>query len=336
MKSNGNLSSLIHLLNTLLQKDAPCEECEKSFKSSKAKRLGRWMSYSTTTLPFLFVWLGIPPFTVWVQPSPMWGRSCLHPDLCFQVNVLFTSGKGNFVTNTKFNMYLYGQKFTLVTDHKPLTTYWVLTRDLSQWPLHDCNIGLLNCCIVIWLNFVALLNTVIQMVSPDFHWITSILRGTHRTLLSLTFSNWIACLLQLHSWPKLLAQIDRKVYRHITKGWPDRVSPNLMSFMQTMLTVEGVCVLWGVRGVVPAKCREKLLNELHHDHPGICKMKSIARSYIWWQGLDKNIETLAKSCTTHLAIKNLHHSTPRFGHREFSSVFTLILLVHFKVSCLCL
>lgn len=30
--------------------------------------------------------------------------------------------------------------------------------------------------------------------------------------------------------------------------------------------MEGGCVLWGLRVVVPGKWREKLL---HHDHPGI-------------------------------------------------------------------
>ena len=57
---------------------------------------------------------------------------------------------------------------------------------------------------------------------------------------------------------------------------------------------------WGIRVVVPEKCRKKLLLELHRDHPGICKMKSIARSYMWWPG---NIEDLAKSCLDCQAVK---------------------------------
>lgn len=49
---------------------------------------------------------------------------------------------------------------------------------------------------------------------------------------------------------------------------------------------------------------EKLLAELHRDHSGIFKMKSIARSYIWWPGLDKSIERVAKSCLECQAVKN--------------------------------
>ena len=47
---------------------------------------------------------------------------------------------------------------------------------------------------------------------------------------------------------------------------------------------------------IPKKRRERLLSELHRDHPGICKMKSIPPSYLWWPGLDSSIESLAKSC----------------------------------------
>ena len=59
-----------------------------------------------------------------------------------------------------------------------------------------------------------------------------------------------------------------------------------------------------MRAVIPEKLREMLLKELHRDHLGTCKMKNIARSYIWWPGLDSEIEELAKSCLECQAVKN--------------------------------
>lgn len=38
------------------------------------------------------------------------------------------------------------------------------------------------------------------------------------------------------------------------------------------------------------------LSVLHKSHLGIVKTKSLARSYIWWPGLDKEIEDMIKSC----------------------------------------
>ena len=36
---------------------------------------------------------------------------------------------------------------------------------------------------------------------------------------------------------------------------------------------------------------------LHDGHPGIVRMKSLARSYVWWPGLDQDLMTLSKECT---------------------------------------
>lgn len=64
------------------------------------------------------------------------------------------------------------------------------------------------------------------------------------------------------------------------------------------LTVAQGCLLWGSRVVVPPTLRPQLLKELHAGHPGVVKMKAIARSHIWWPGLDAQIEQQAKACST--------------------------------------
>ncbi len=64
------------------------------------------------------------------------------------------------------------------------------------------------------------------------------------------------------------------------------------------------CLLWGTRIVIPVKQQQKLLDDLHRDHPRITKMKAVSRSYFWWPGLDSSIETLAKSCQECQAVKN--------------------------------
>lgn len=62
------------------------------------------------------------------------------------------------------------------------------------------------------------------------------------------------------------------------------------------LSVAFGCLLLGSRVVVPQPCRQAVIKELHVGHQGICKMKSLARSYVWWPGVDSDIESCVKDC----------------------------------------
>ena len=61
---------------------------------------------------------------------------------------------------------------------------------------------------------------------------------------------------------------------------------------------------------MPDKLRVQLLEELHHDHPGIIRMKFVARSYFWWPHLDKAIEELVKSCRSCQEVKHALAAAP--------------------------
>ena len=62
------------------------------------------------------------------------------------------------------------------------------------------------------------------------------------------------------------------------------------------LTLQDGCVLWDKRAIIPEKLQLQLLEELHFAYVGICRMKSLARSFIWWPSLEADIEKLAADC----------------------------------------
>jgi len=51
-----------------------------------------------------------------------------------------------------------------------------------------------------------------------------------------------------------------------------------------------------MRVVVPRKLQDRVLKELHDGHLGIVKMKALSRSYVWWPGINSELEMLAKAC----------------------------------------
>ena len=46
--------------------------------------------------------------------------------------------------------------------------------------------------------------------------------------------------------------------------------------------------------MVPRRLRSRVLSELHEAHLGAAKMKNLARRYVWWPGMDAELEGLAR------------------------------------------
>ncbi len=91
-----------------------------------------------------------------------------------------------------------------------------------------------------------------------------------------------------------------KVLDLTLSGWPSHVTgEHLKPFhvRKDQLSTDQGCILWGSRVIIPPKYRERLLSELHEGHPGIVRMKALARGYLWWPGLDQDIQNLVSKCT---------------------------------------
>ena len=91
-----------------------------------------------------------------------------------------------------------------------------------------------------------------------------------------------------------------EVQHMVLHGWPagTGVKKEWQPYKQRQLelSVHGGCVLWGSRVVIPTCGRQVVIRMLHEGHPGICRMKSLARSVVWWPGLDADLEAKVSTC----------------------------------------
>ena len=100
----------------------------------------------------------------------------------------------------------------------------------------------------------------------------------------------------------------------VLDGWPEELEKNEewkpFETRKDELSVEGGTLLWGNRVVIPKTLRSQVLEQLHEAHVGVCKMKALARCYVWWPGLDKDVEKVSASCENCLAHRsNLEKSS---------------------------
>ena len=114
-------------------------------------------------------------------------------------------------------------------------------------------------------------------------------------------------ILQIESLPLSAEQIRKatradpvlsRVLEYTLTGWPEERSPEIAVYYQKRheITIEDGCLLWGIRVIVPKSFHERVLKELHSGHPGIVRMKSLARLHVWWPNLDKDISSVVRGC----------------------------------------
>ena len=214
-----------------------------------------------------------------------------------------------------FHSYLYGRKFTIITDHKPLTA--ILGEKKGIPPLAAARLQR-------WAWILSAYKYEIQFRPTGDHGNADGLSRLPRQGVvpeSTSADPKIFNVSQMEALPVNVRQLraatrsDRtlsKVFRYTQSGWPHQIPQKLKPFAdrRNELTVEEGCLLWGYRVLIPGKLRPKLLQELHRDHPGVVRMKAIARSYMWWPGLDREIEQTAKGCQPCQAVKRAPPKSP--------------------------
>ncbi|XP_046742894.1 uncharacterized protein LOC124409358 [Diprion similis] len=200
----------------------------------------------------------------------------------------------------KFYQYLMGNEFILCTDHKPLTALFGEKKGISQMAA-----GRLQR----WALFLS-------GFKYSFKYIKGVDNGAADGLSRLPRVSKeekveVEIYIDYVSEEKMPIKADdirkalrvdetlSKVYLYAREGWPNRVEDETFKpyfVRKNEISIEKGLLLWGYRIIIPQKFRQQMLEEVHGTHMGITKMKAVARQYMWWPSLDKQIEEYIQNC----------------------------------------
>lgn len=199
----------------------------------------------------------------------------------------------------KFSKYLIGNKFTLITDHSSLSTVFnpntklesgVALSRLHRWKLilseYDYKVEYRKgsqLCHVDYLSRAPLSSKESFEMDVNYFSVVDSLPVTADEIARETSK----------------CSVLSKVRDFVKFGWPKHVSEvDLEPYFskRSELSVDKGCILYGCRVVLPYCLIDRVISELHEDHSGVVRMKSVARSYFWFPNIDSTIETIAKEC----------------------------------------
>lgn len=212
----------------------------------------------------------------------------------------------------KFHQYIFGREFTISTDHMPLITLFNPRKGIPEMTAHR---------IQRWALILSSYNYHISYIKGKENVVAD---GLSRlpcrdkvTEMDYSFLNFVSdnvpCLTE--GEVRVGTEKDhilRSIYKYIEYGWPsENITEEERPYYNRKrdLYIDKGCIMWGYRVVIPDCLKIDILRELHISHMGITKMKSLARSYVWWPSLDMDIECMTKSCLECLEEKEMPEKT---------------------------
>ncbi|XP_017461733.1 PREDICTED: uncharacterized protein K02A2.6-like, partial [Rhagoletis zephyria] len=225
---------------------------------------------------------------------------------------------------TKFHQYLYGRKFELFTDHQALTTLFNPAKRLPVMALHRIQ----RWAIVLQAyNYTIRYKKSFQNANADA--LSRLPCGEDPEFdkgENSVFSIDVNYEAAVNSFPitdhviKQMTEEDetlKLVLKYVLDGWPQHAIPkSLLPYFNRNLCLSvqnGVLLLHTdyTRVIIPKQLQGRVLTMLHDGHWGKSRMKEMARRYVWFPTIEKEIEKIYDNCS-------ICQSTASLPKREFS------------------
>lgn len=308
-----NLSTILHPLHNLLKKGQEfvwsgiCDDAFREVKRLLAKK--PVLAHYNPELE-LRVYCDASPYGVGaalVQRSPNGDeRPVLHASRALTTAErnyaqICREGLAIIFAVQKFHHYVFGRHFILITDCKPLAAIFGEHKSIPQ---------MIAGRLQRWAVILSGYDYKIECIKSDENCVAD-------SLSRLPTIEEVASDKQTCEFVSFIEEATAVSYQDIAESTrKDPVLARLLAALRgnwqycseqelepfwrvrASLSVEHGCVLHGARVLVPAALRPRVLRALHAAHQGMVRTKALARGYVWWPGLDADLEQMCRECDT--------------------------------------
>jgi hypothetical protein len=199
---------------------------------------------------------------------------------------------------TKFHNYLYGRKFTVESDHRPLEH--IQKKNLSRAPPR-LRTMLMNLC---QYDFdikykpgkdMVLPDTLSRLSQADRHEVPGLKVRVHSLV---NVSKTRLARLRQETKNDVVLQKLKKVFH---EGWPSSIKSldtdlrPYWAIREDISIIDGL-LMAGSRIIVPELSRQMVLENIHEGHQGEIKCTLRAKEAVYWPGIYKEIVHMVKKC----------------------------------------
>ena len=198
----------------------------------------------------------------------------------------------------RFHTYLYGTKFLLITDHKPLE---VLYSKKSNPPAHIerwvLRMQEFDYTVKYKPGSENIADALSRLICRDHQ------QGRRIENVAEEYVRFVA----QTATPKAMTTREVEEHSHHDKelsdvrqcirvgDWNNKETVQYIPVRGELCT-KGKVVLRGTRIVIPRSLRQRVLSIAHEGHVGIVATKLRLRTKVWWPEIDKDAERYVRSC----------------------------------------
>lgn len=311
----NNLSSTLNPLYKLLRKNVSwfwSDECNRAFCKIKNTMLSKQvLVHYDPTLP-LVLSVDSSSYGIGSVLSHRYPDGAERP-ICFASRTLNAAERSYsqldkealaiFSGVIKHHQYLYGRKFIIKTDHKPLTFIFGPKLGLPQTAASRLQR---------YATKLAAYDFEIDFVKSSHNGNVDALsrlplpyeKKCDAKMASVSYINYVEDAFPVSAQDVASATqkdtVLKNIYNYVINGWPrttESVNESPYFNRKESISLDRGCLLYNHRVIIPEPLRRQVLRELHEGHLGVVKMKNTARSFVYWPQIDADIESLCRECT---------------------------------------